>query len=112
MQALEELVELLEQDALDLVQDEGPDGDAPGVAHPAEDDHRQDGERDVETRTGLGLTMPSFEALKTPANPAVEAPSAKARSFVVTVFTPALAAASSSSRIAIQARPSLEPWSR
>ena len=33
-----------------------------------------------------GLTTVSFEALKTPAMPAVEAPSAKARSFVMTVL--------------------------
>ena len=59
-----------------------------------------------------GLTMPSFEALNTPARPAVEAPRANARSLVVTVLTPELAAASSSSRTAIQARPRRDPWRR
>jgi hypothetical protein len=59
-----------------------------------------------------GLTSESFEALKTPASPAVDAPIAKARSFVVTVLTPMLAAATSSSRMATQARPSLESCRR
>ena len=54
----------------------------------------------------------SFAALKTPANPAVEAPRANASSFVVTVLRPLLAAASSSSRIAIQARPIRDSCSR
>src|SRR4051812_40886264 len=43
---LEELVQLLEQDALDLEEDERTDRDAPGIAHSAEDDRRQNGERD------------------------------------------------------------------
>ena len=40
-----ERVELLEEHRLDHVDDERADGDAPDVAHAAEDDHRQDGER-------------------------------------------------------------------
>ena len=51
-------------------------------------------------------TVTSFAALNTPAMPAVDAPSAKASSLVVTVLMPLAAAASSSSRIASQARPS------
>ena len=49
--------------------------------------------------------MVSFEALNTPAKPAVVAPSANASSFVVTVLMPLAAAASSSSRMAIHALP-------
>ena len=60
---------------------------------------------DTANRNWSGETIVSFEALKTPARPAVVAPMAKARSFVVTVLTPLAAAASSSSRIAFQARP-------
>ena len=56
--------------------------------------------------------MVSFEALNTPARPAVVAPRANASSFVVTVLMPFAAAASSSSRIAFQARPIRESWSR
>ena len=52
-----------------------------------------------------GLTTVSFAVLKTPAMPAVDAPSANASSLVVTVLMPFAAAASSSSRIASQARP-------
>ena len=59
-----------------------------------------------------GQTIVSFEALKTPARPAVVAPSANASSLVVTVLIPLAAAASSSSRIAFQARPTRESCSR
>ena len=59
-----------------------------------------------------GLTNTSFDALKTPAKPDVVAPSANASSFVVTVLTPLLAAASSSSRIACHARPRRESCRR
>ena len=59
-----------------------------------------------------GLTVTSFDALNTPAMPAVDAPSAKASSLVVTVLMPLAAAASSSSRIASQARPSRLSTSR
>ena len=67
---------------------------------------------DTVNRNWSGLTKISFEALKTPAKPAVDAPRANASSFVVTVLMPFAAAASSSSRMAIQARPSRESWSR
>ena len=67
---------------------------------------------DTVNRNWSGLTRVSLEALKTPAKPAVVAPRANASSFVVTVLMPLLAAASSSSRIAIQARPIRESWSR
>ena len=52
-----------------------------------------------------GLTVTSFEALNTPAIPAVDAPRAKASSLATTVLMPLAAAASSSSRIASHARP-------
>jgi hypothetical protein len=58
------------------------------------------------------LTRVTFEARNTPANPEVDAPIANASSLVVTVLMPMLAAASSSSRIAIQDRPSRESWRR
>ena len=60
----------------------------------------------------VGETMASLELRYTPARPDVEAPMAKASSLVVTVLMPMLAAASSSSRMAIQARPSRESCSR
>ena len=101
-------VQLLEEHALDHVDDEGADGDAPDVAHAAQDDHGQDRERDREAEL-VGADEVSLAAVKTPARPAVEAPSANASSFVVTVLMPLLAAASSSSRIAIQARPAANP---
>ena len=88
-----------------------PDGDAPDVAHAAEHDHRQDRERDVEPElvraddVELGGAEHAGEA-------AVDAPSANASSLVMTVLMPLAAAASSSSRIAFQARPSRESWSR
>ena len=69
-------------------------------------------ENETVERNWSGLTRVSFEALKTPARPAVDAPSAKASSFVVTVFRPLAAAASSSSRMAIQDRPMRESCSR
>ena len=67
---------------------------------------------DTSKRKRFGVTVWSLAAMKTPARPAVDAPSAKARSFVTMVLTPLAAAASSSSRIAAQARPSRESWSR
>ena len=78
---------------------------------PPEHDHREHRERHVK-RNWSGETIVSFEALKTPANPAVDAPSANASSLVVTVLMPFAAAASSSSRMAIHARPIRESWSR
>ena len=106
------VVELLEDDDLDHVDDERADGDAPDVAHAAEDDHRQDRERDREQELVRARRCVSFEALNTPARPAVVAPRAKASSLVVTVLMPLAAAASSSSRIAFQARPIRESCSR
>ena len=69
-------------------------------------------ENETVERNWSGLTRVSFEALKTPARPAVEAPSANASSLVVTVLRPLAAAASSSSRIAIHDPPIRESWSR
>ena len=63
-------------------------------------------------RNWSGETIVSFEALKTPARPAVVAPSANASSLVVTVLMPFAAAASSSSRMAFQARPIRESCNR
>ena len=111
LDVVEEDVQLLQQHGLDHEDDERADGDAPDVAHAAEHDHREDRERHV-NRNWSGLTIVSFEALNTPARPAVDAPSANASSFVVTVLMPFAAAASSSSRIAIHARPSRESCSR
>ena len=48
LDAIEELVEHLEQDVVDRVDHERADGDTPEVAHAAEDDHREDRERDDE----------------------------------------------------------------
>ena len=59
-----------------------------------------------------GLTKPWRPKKMTPENPAGPAPRAKARSFVVVLLIPIVCAASSSSRIAAQARPIREPWSR
>ena len=59
-----------------------------------------------------GLTKPWRPEKMTPENPAVLAPMAKARSFVVVLLIPIAWAASSSSRIAAQARPRREPCSR
>ena len=59
-----------------------------------------------------GETMVSLDALNTPARPAVVAPSANASSFVVIVLIPFAAAASSSSRMAFQARPTRESCNR
>ena len=66
---------------------------------------------ETSNRNRFGLTRVSLDDANTPARPAVEAPSANASSLVVTVLTPLAAAASSSSRIAIQARPRRESWS-
>ena len=85
--------------------DERADGDAPDVAHAAEDDHRQHRERDREHELVRARRWSAWTALRTPAKPAVDAPSANASSLVVTVLMPFAAAASSSSRIAFQARP-------
>ena len=59
-----------------------------------------------------GLTKPWSPEKMTPENPAVLAPRAKARSFVVVLLIPIVWAASSSSRIAAQARPIREPSRR
>ena len=59
-----------------------------------------------------GLTKLTLLAWTTPATPAVDAPMAKAHSFILTVGTPMAAAASSSSRIATQARPMRDRLSR
>ena len=59
-----------------------------------------------------GLTNPWRPEKMTPENPAVLAPRANARSFVVVLLIPMVWAASSSSRIAAQARPIREPSSR
>ena len=59
-----------------------------------------------------GLTKPWRPEKMTPENPAVLAPRAKARSFVVVLLIPIVCAASSSSRIAAQARPIREPSRR
>ena len=69
-------------------------------------------ENETVERNWSGLTRVSFEALKTPARPAVDAPSANASSLVVTVFRPLAAAASSSSRMAIHALPMRDSWNR
>jgi hypothetical protein len=53
-----------------------------------------------------------FDEKTTPITPAKEAPQAKARSFMRTSGTPMARAASSSSRIASQARPIWESSSR
>ncbi len=52
-----------------------------------------------------GLTKPWRPEKSTPENPAVLAPMAKARSFVVVLLMPIVCAASSSSRMAAQERP-------
>ena len=102
---IEEDVELLEQDALDHVDDERADGDAPHVAHAAQDHHRQDRERHREAEQ-VGLTRRSaWRRRRPPRSPADDAPSAKASSLVMTVLMPLLAAASSSSRMACHERP-------
>ena len=44
----------LRNDALDHEDDERADGDAPDVAHAAEDDHREDRERHVEAEQVRG----------------------------------------------------------
>ena len=59
-----------------------------------------------------GVMACSLAAYTEPANPENDAPSAKASSLVVMGLTPVQSAAVSSSRMAIQARPSRESWSR
>ena len=59
-----------------------------------------------------GLMKTCLALKTTPMAPANEAPQAKARSFIRTRGTPMLIAASSSSRIASQARPMWESSSR
>ena len=59
-----------------------------------------------------GLTKPWSPEKITPEKPAVLAPMAKASSLVVVVLIPIPRAASSSSRIAAQARPMRESWRR
>ena len=59
-----------------------------------------------------GVMACNFAAYTEPAKPENEAPSAKASSFVDTGLTPVQSAAVSSSRMAIQARPSRESRSR
>ena len=84
------MLSCLRKHDLDHVDDERAERDAPDVAHAAEHDHRQDRERDVETELVRADERRAWTAMKTPARPAVEAPSAKARSFVVTVLMPLL----------------------
>ncbi len=59
-----------------------------------------------------GLTKVRLAAKSTPIAPAKEAPTAKAYSFIRTRGTPMAMAATSSSRMAVQARPILESSSR
>ena len=87
--AVEEHVELLEEDALDDVDDERADGHAPDVAHAAQHDHREHGERDREPEL-VGAHEVSLRGAEDAGEAGVDAPSANASSLVVTVLMPLL----------------------
>ena len=60
----------------------------------------------------FGNTEPTLAARTAPLTAAIMAPTTKAMSFALTVLMPIASATCSSSRMAIQARPSLDAWSR
>ena len=60
----------------------------------------------------FGKIEPTLAARMAPLNEAKMAPTTNAMSFVLTVLMPIASATCSSSRIAIQARPRRDAWSR